>query len=158
MTSIPTVEGGLYLATRLDAYSRRSVGWARTQQLRTELALEALTMARQRRRPLLGQPVQPSDHGGPYTARAEQAVLDAHGGRCAMSRAGDRYDKTLAERCFGTLKAERVHGQRWPSRRVPRRAIFAWIEVFYNRQRRHSALGYSSPAGFEAGRTEPLVA
>jgi putative transposase len=75
-----------------------------------------------------------------------------------MSRAGDCYDNALAESFFGTLKAELVHGQRWPSRRVARLAIFEWIEVFYNRQRRHSALGYLSPTGFEASRSEPLVA
>jgi putative transposase len=158
ITSIPTGEGWLYLAPLLDAYARRIVGWAMTDHLRTELALDALTMALQRRRPLPGQLVHHTDRGCQYTARAYQAVLDAHGVTCSRSRADDCYDNALAESCFGTLKAELVHGQRWPSRRVARPAIFEWIEVFYKRQRRHSARGYWSPARFEAGRREPLVA
>ena len=85
-------------------------------------------------------------------------IQRAHGITCSMSRVGDCYDNALAESFFGTLKAELVHGQRWTSRRVARLAIFEWIEVFYNRQRRHSALGYVSPARFEAGRSKPLVA
>jgi len=158
ITYIPTGEGWLYLATLLDAYSRRIVGWAMADHLRTELALDALTMALQRRRPLLGPLVHHTDRGCQYTARAYQAVLAAHGVTCSMSRAGDCYDNALAESFFGTLKAELVQGQRWPSRRVARLAIFEWVEVFYNRQRRHSALGYVSPARFEAGQIEPLVA
>lgn len=157
-TYIPTGEGWLSLATLLDAYSRRIVGWAMAEHLRTELALDALTRALQRRRPLPGQLVHHTDRGCQYTARAYQAVLDAHGVTCSMSRAGDCYDNALAESFFGTLKAELVHGQRWPSRRVARLAIFEWIEVFYNRHRRHSARGYVSPARFEASPSEPLVA
>jgi putative transposase len=158
ITYIPTGEGWLYLATLLDAYSRRIVGWAMAEHLRTELALDALAMALQRRRPLPGQLVQHTDRGCQYTARAYQAVLAAHGVTCSMSRAGDCYDNALAESFFGTLKAELVHGQHWPSRRAARVAVFEWIEVFYNRQRRHSALGYLSPVSFEASRSEPLVA
>jgi len=155
---IRTGEGWLYLATLLHAYSRRIVGWAMSGHLRTELALDALTMALQQRRPPPGQLVHHTDRGCQYTARAYQAVLAAHGVTCSMSRAGDCYDNALAESFFGTLKAELVHGQHWPTRRVARLAIFEWIEVFYNRQRRHSALRYLSPARFEAGRSEPLVA
>ena len=158
ITYIPTGEGWLYLATLLDVYSRRIVGWAMADHLRTELALDALTMALQQRRPLPGQLVHHTDRGCQYTARAYQAVLAAHGVTCSMSRAGDCYDNALAESFFGTLKAELVQGQRWPSRRAARLALFEWIEVFYNRQRRHSALGYVSPARFEAGHIEPLVA
>ena len=158
ITYIPTGEGWLYLATLLDAYSRRIVGWAMADHLRTELALDALTMALQQRRPLPGQLVHHTDRGCQYTARAYQAVLAAHGVTCSMSRAGDCYDNALAESFFGTLKAELVQGQRWPSRRAARLALFEWIEGFYNRQRRHSALGYVSPARFEAGHIEPLVA
>jgi putative transposase len=158
ITYIPTGEGWLYLATLLDVYSRRIVGWAMADHLRTELAVDALTMALQQRRPLSGQLVHHTDRGCQYTARAYQAVLTAHGVTCSMSRAGDCYDNALAESFFGTLKAELVHGQRWPSRRVARLALFEWIEVFYNRQRRHSALGYLSPARFEASRQETLVA
>ena len=158
ITDIPTGEGWLYLATLLDAYSRRSVGWAMAEHRRTELALEALTMALPRRRALPGQLVHHPDRGCQYTARADQAVLDAHGVMCSMSRAGNCYDNARAESVFGTLKAELVHGQHWPSRRVARVASFEWSEVFDNRQRRQSALGDLSPARFEASRSEPLVA
>ena len=158
ITYVPTGEGWLYLATLLDVYSRRIVGWAMAEHLRTELALDALTMALQQRRPPPGQLVHHTDRGCQYTARAYQAVLATHGVICSMSRAGDCYDNALAESFFGTLKAELVHGQCWPTRRVARLALFEWIEVFYNRQRRHSALGYFSPAQFEASRSEPLVA
>jgi len=158
ITYIPTGEGWLYLATLLDVYSRRIVGWAMAEHLRTELALDALTMALQGRRPLPGHLVHHTDRGCQYTARAYQAVLAAHGVRCSMSRTGDCYDNVIAESFFGTLKAELVHGQHWPTRRAARLALFEWIEVFYNRQRRHSALGYVSPAHFEASQREPLVA
>jgi putative transposase len=158
ITYIPTGEGWLYLATLLDVYSRRIVGWPMADHLRTELALDALTMALQRRRSLPGQLVHHTDLGCQYTARAYQAVLAAHGVTCSISRAGDCYDNALAESFFGTLKAELVQGQRWPSRRGARLAIFEWIEVFYNRRRRHSALGYRSPVSFEASQSEPLVA
>jgi len=158
ITYIPTGEGWLYLATLLDAYSRRIVGWAMADHLRTELALDALIMALQQRRPPPGQLVHHTDRGCQYTARVYQAVLAAHGVTCSMSRAGDCYDNALAESFFGTLKAELVHGQRWPARRAARLAVFEWIEVFYNRQRRHSALAYLSPVGFEASQTATLVA
>jgi transposase InsO family protein len=158
ITYLPTDEGWLYLATLLDAYSRRIVGWAMAEHLRTELALDALTMALQRRRPPPGQLVQHTDRGCQYTAHAYQAVLAAHGVTCSMSRAGDCYDNALAESFFGTLKAELVHGQHWPSRRAARLAVFEWIEVFYNRQRRHSALAFLSPVEFETSRIATLVA
>ena len=158
ITYLPTDEGWLYLATLLDAYSRRIVGWAMADHLRTELALDALTMALQQRRPPPGQLVHHTDRGCQYTARAYQAVLAAHGVTCSMSRAGDCYDNALAESFFGTLKAELVQGQRWPSRRAARLAVFEWLEVFYNRQRRHSALAYLSPVTFEASLTASLVA
>ncbi len=155
---IPTGEGWLYLATVLDAYSRCSTGWAMADHQRTELALDALTMALPRRRPLPGQLVHHTERGCLYTARAHQAVLAAHRIMCSMSPAGDCYDNALAESFFGTLKAELVHGPCWPSRRAVQHAICEWIEAFYNRRRRHSALAYVSPAGFEAGRSESLVA
>jgi transposase InsO family protein len=158
ITYLPTDEGWLYLATLLDVYSRRIVGWAMAEHLRTELALDALTMALQRRCPPPGPLVHHTDRGCQYTAHAYPAVLAAHGVTCSMSRAGNCYDNALAESFFGTLKAELVHGQRWPSRRAARLAVFEWIEVFYNRQRRHSALAYLSPVEFETSRTASLVA
>ncbi len=102
---------------------------------------------------------QESIRGCQYTADRYQAVLAAHGVTCSMSRTGDCYDNAMAESCFATLKAELIDRQTGPTRRAARQAIFEWIEVFYNRQRRHSSLGYLSPMAFEEGMTlERLVA
>jgi transposase InsO family protein len=151
ITYVPTDEGWLYAAVLLDACSRRVVGWAMADHLRTELALDALTMALARRRPAAGEGglVHHTDRGCQYTAERYQAVLAAHGVRGSMSRAGNCLDNAMAESFFATLKGELIDRQRWPTRAAARRAIFEWIEVFYNRQRRHSALGYLSPAAFE---------
>jgi transposase InsO family protein len=149
ITYVPTDEGWLSVATRLDACSRRVVGWAMAAHLRTELALDALIMALTRRRPAADELVQHTDRGCQYTADRYQAVLAAHGLICSMSRTGDCYDNAMAESFFATLKAELIDRQRWPTRAAARHAIFEWMEVWYNRQRRHSALGYLSPAAFE---------
>jgi putative transposase len=151
ITYVPTDEGWLYAAVLLDACSRRVVGWAIADHLRTDLALDALTMALTRRRPAAGEGglVHHTDRGCQYTAGRYRAVLTAHGVSCSMSRAGNCLDNAMAESFFATLKGELIDRQRWPTRAAARRAIFEWIEVFYNRQRRHSALGYLSPAAFE---------
>jgi putative transposase len=112
------------------------------------LALDALAMALRRRRPAPGL-THHTDRGGQYTADAYQRALTAGGLICSMSRAGDCYDNALAERCFATLKAELADARSWPTRAAARQAIFEWIEVWYHRQRRHSALGYRSPAHVE---------
>ena len=148
LTYVATWEGWLYLAVLLDAHSRRVIGWAMADHLRAELALDALAMALQRRRPAAGL-VHHTDRGGQYTAAAYQAILAAHGIVCSMSRAGECLDNAMAERCFATLKAELVDTRAWPTRAAARQAIFEWIEVWYNRQRRHSALDYQAPATFE---------
>ena len=148
ITYVATNEGWLYLAILLDAHSRRVVGWALADHLRTELALDALAMALGRRRPDAGL-VHHTDRGCQYTAAAYRARLAAHGITCSMSRAGDCFDNAMAESFFATLKAELVDARRWPTRAAARTAIFAWIEVFYNRQRHHSALAYQPPAVFE---------
>jgi putative transposase len=122
------------VAVLLDACSRRVVGWALADHVRTELALEALAMALQARRPAAGLV-----H---HTAHAYQALLVSHGIAASLSRVGDCYDNAMAERCFATLKAERIDTRPWPTRRAPRQALFAWLEVCYNRQRSHSALGF----------------
>jgi putative transposase len=158
ITYLPTAEGWLYLAVLLDAYSRRVVGWAMADHLRTALALEALGMALPQRRPVPGELIHHTDRGCQYTARAYQAQLVAQGIACSMSRAGDCYDNALAESFFGTLGAELVAGEAWPTRRAARLAVCEWIEVFYNRQRRHSALAYLSPVVFEAIQRATLVA
>jgi putative transposase len=148
ITYLPTGEGWLYLAVLLDAHSRRVVGWAMADHLRTELALDALAMALGQRRPGAGL-VHHTDRGCQYTATAYQESLAAHGVTASMSRAGDCLDNAMAESFFATLKAELADSHVWPSRAAARTAIFEWIEVFYNRQRRHSALAYQPPAVFE---------
>jgi len=148
ITYVPTGEGWRYLAVLIDVYSRRVVGWAMADHLRAELAVDALTMALQRRRPTHGL-VPHTDRGCQYTAAAYQAILTAHDVTASMSRSGDCYDNAMAESFFATLKAELVDAQRWPTRAAARQAIFAWLEVWYNRQRRHSALDYRSPVAHE---------
>ncbi len=148
ITSLPTHEGWLYLAVLLDAHSRRVVGWALANHLRTELALDARAMALQARRPPPGL-VHHTDRGCQYTAAAYREVLAARGVMVSMSRAGECLDNAMAERFFATRKAEVADARVWPSRTAARTAIFAWIEVWYNRQRRHSALNYHAPVTFE---------
>jgi putative transposase len=150
ITYLPTGEGWLYLAVLLDAHSRRVVGWAMADHLRTELALDALLMALGARRPQPGL-VQHTDRGAQYTAAAYQDALAARGLVCSMSRSGNCLDNAMAESFFATLKAELAPARMWPTRAAARTALFAWLEVWYNRQRRHSALGYQPPVTFEEG-------
>ena len=149
ITYLPTQEGWLYLAAMLDACSRRVVGWAMADHLRTELALEALEMALTTRRPADGEVVHHSDRGCQYTAQAYQEVLNTHNIRCSMSRKGNCLDNAVAESFFATLKRELLPEQPWPTRPAARAAVFEWLAVFYNRQRRHSRLGYLTPVEFE---------
>ncbi len=148
ITYVATREGWLYLAVLIDVYSRRVVGWAIADHLRAELALDALAMALHARRPPPGL-VHHTDRGGQYTAAAYQARLAACGVTCSMSRAGECLDNAMAESFFATLKAELIDTRTWPTRATARTAIFAWIEVWYNRQRRHSALAYRAPVAHE---------
>ncbi len=148
ITYVPTWEGWLSLAVLLDAHSRRVVGWAMADHLRTELALEALQMALAARQPTAGL-VHHTDRGCQNTAGTYREALAARAIAVSMSRAGDCYDNAMAESFFATLKAELVDTRPWPTRRAARQAVFEWMEVFYNRQRSHSALGYRSPVAFE---------
>ena len=149
ITYVPTGEDWLYLAVLLDAYSRRVIGWAMADHLRTELALDALTMALCARRPGANL-VHHTDRGCQYTAAAYREALAARGLTASMSRSGECLDNAMAESFFATLKAELVDRHPWATRGAARTAIFEWIEVFYNRQRAHSALAYRPPAAFEA--------
>jgi putative transposase len=149
ITYLPTEEGWLYLAALLDACSRRVIGWAMAAHLRTELALEALEMAIQARRPADGEVVHHSDRGCQYTAKAYQEVLTTHSIRCSMSRKGNCLDNAVAESFFATLKRELLPEGPWPTRQAARAAVFEWLAVFYNRQRRHSHLDYRTPVEFE---------
>jgi len=132
----------------IDAHSRRVVGWAMADHLRTALALDALAMALRGRRPAPGL-VHHTDRGCQYTAAAYREALAAREITASMSRTGDCYDNAMAERFFATLKAELVATKAWPTRAAARLAVFEWLEVWYNRQRRHSALAYHRPVSYE---------
>ena len=150
ITYVSTDEGWLYLAVVLDLYSRRVVGWSMADHLRSELIGDALTMALMRRRPGRGL-LHHSDRGVQYASDAYQALLAEHGIACSMSRRGNCYDNAVMESFFGTLKTELVHHEHYATRPEAQASIFEYIEVFYNRQRLHSTLGYQSPEAFEAG-------
>jgi transposase InsO family protein len=149
ITYVGTDEGWLYLATILDACSRRIVGWSLADHLRTELTLDALAMALTTRRPAPGL-IHHSDRGSQYLAHAYTAHLADQHARQSVGCPGTCWDNAVAESFFATLKTELLHRQPWRTRQQARTAIFEYIEVFYNRQRRHSTLGYLSPAEFEA--------
>ena len=149
ITFIATAEGWLYLATEMDLYSRRIVGWALSDRLTAELVGSALRMAMVRRQPPAGL-LHHSDRGCQYASGAFRQLLAAHGVICSMSRKGNAYDNAPMESFFGTLKRELVHRTRYATRAQARTEVFEYIEVFYNRRRLHSALGYQSPADFEA--------
>jgi transposase InsO family protein len=149
LTHIPTREGPLYLATVLDLGSRRCVGWAMRDHMEVELALSALRMAREARRPAAGL-IFHSDRGSQYASGEYRAELAAHGMVASMSGKGDCYDNAVAESFFATLEFELLRKNDWQTREEARRAIFRYIETWYNQKRRHSTLGYVSPATYEA--------
>jgi putative transposase len=138
--------GKLYLAAILDLFSRRVVGWAVSAVNDRHLTLNALTMALRRRCPDVGL-LHHSDRGCTYASEDYQRMLEAHGIRCSMSRTGDCYDNAVMEAFFSTVKIELA--DRFESGGHAKRELFEYIEVFYNRRRRHSTIGYVSPAVFE---------
>ncbi len=148
ITYLPCEQGWEYLASVMDLYSRRIVGWAVQSTLERSLTLRALEMAITQRQPAPGL-IHHSDRGSQYACGDYQAALGQQGMRCSMSRKGDPWDNAPKESFFGTLKGELVHDWSRPSREQGRRKLFDYIEVFYNRQRLHSSLGYLSPATFE---------
>lgn len=148
ITYIWTAEGWLYLGVILDLYSRRVVGWAMGARIDQELTLRALRMALSARRPKPGL-VHHSDRGSQYAAKAYRRLLAARRIDCSMSRKGDCWDNAVAESFFATLKVELVYATQYSTRDQARSAIFEYIEGFYNRVRRHSHLGYVSPAVYE---------
>jgi transposase InsO family protein len=149
ITYVPTGEGFLYVAAVMDLCSRRIVGWAMAGHLRAEPCLDALAMALDARRPGPGL-LHHGDRGVQYTCGDYRAALAAHGVACSMSRTGDCWDNAAMESFWSTLKRELVDGQQYATRAEATASIFEFIEVFYNRTRRHSALGYVSPEQFEA--------
>ena len=152
ITMIRTGEGWLHLAMLLDLYSRKIVGWATAASPRQELALEALHMAIEQRRPRSGL-IHHTDRGGQYSAAEYQEILDRHGIECSMSRPGNCLDNAVAESFFHTLKTEWIYHAHYKTRREARLAIFEYIEGFYNTERRHSSLDYQSPEEYERERS-----
>ena len=144
LTYVPTGEGWLYLAAVLDLATRKVVGWAMRDHLRTDLAAAALVMATQRQRPAPGL-IHHSDRGSQYASGEYRKLLAKAGMKASMSRTGNCYDNAPMESFFHTLKVELVHYRRWATRDEARRDLFAYVEGYYNRQRMHSALGYLSP-------------
>lgn len=149
ITYVRTWEGWLYVASVIDVASRRVVGWAMADHMRAELVCDALAMAVEARRPEPGL-IFHSDRGAQYTSGAFHDLLDAHGMRQSLAAPGQCWDNAVAEAFWSTLKEELVHRHPWPTRARARQAIFEFIEVFYNRQRLHSSLGYVSPVEYEA--------
>ena len=149
ITYVPTREGWLFLAIVLELASRRVVGWAMRDTLEEELAVAALQMALADRRPGPGL-VHHSDRGSQYTGGTYQALLAAHGLVASMSKKGDCWDNAVAESFFATLEVELILDADWATRDAARQAIFEYLETWYNRERRHSTLGYRSPVAYEA--------
>lgn len=149
ITYIPTAAGWVYLAAVLDLASRMIVGWSIADHMRTELVESALSNALAWRAPAAAL-LHHSDRGAQYASESYQALLARHGIECSMSRAGDCYDNAVMESFFGSFKQECVHHQRWAGLDEARAATHDYIEVFYNRQRLHSSLGYRTPAEADA--------
>lgn len=145
---IHTLEGWLYLATVKDLFTKEIVGWATADNIRTELCLTALKNAIMRHRPPRGL-IHHSDRGIQYCSNVYQEFLRKNGMICSMSRKGNCYDNACAETFFSTIKCEMLYQHQYKTRSEAHEDIFWYIEVYYNRQRRHQALGYLSPAKFK---------
>lgn len=152
ITYINTDEGVLYLAGVMDLYSRKIVGWSTSDSIDTQLVARAFDMAVFTRKPS-SELLHHSDRGSQYTSGAYGSLLARHDVTVSMSRTGNCYDNAVVESFWGKLKTEMVHHQRFATRREAARAIFEYIEMFYNRKRLHAALGYVSPEAFEAAKS-----
>ena len=148
ITYVPTRQGWLYLAVVLDLFARRVIGWAMSNRQDQELASSALMMAIDRRRPPAGL-IHHSDRGSLYTSKAYRKLLESYGINASMSRVGMPYDNAAVETFFSSLKNELTHHEQFSTIDEARRKLFDYIEVFYNRQRKHQSLGYRSPVEFE---------
>lgn len=148
ITYIRTWEGWLYLASTMDLWSRRTVGWAMSDRLDAQLVCDALTMAVRQRTPGPGL-IHHSDRGVQYASDKFQGLLRLHGMKCSMSRKGDCWDNAPIESFFGKLKTEHIGQRIYRSHREAEQELFWYIEVFYNRKRRHASLDYLSPVEFE---------
>ena len=157
ITYVRTWEGWLYVAAIIDLFSRRVVGWAVADHMRTELALEALHMAITQRRPKPGL-THHSDRGSQYASDSYQRELSKHGMLCSMSRKGNCWDNAVAESFFGRLKEELIDREVWPTKRRTQAAIIEFIACFYNSKRLHSTLGFMSPMEYEFAANRLAVA
>ncbi len=154
ITYIPTAEGWLYLAVLIDLCSRMVVGWAMSARMTVDLVEDALKMAIWKRRPSKGLMVH-HDRGSQYASHRYRQTLNEHRFVLSMSRKGNCWDNAPAESFFKTLKTELVHGTHFQSRDQAKQEIFEYIEVFYNRQRRHSSIEYQAPANYDAQHSKP---
>ena len=148
ITYVSTAEGWLYLAVVLDLYSRAIIGWAMDKRMTRQLVMDALLMALWRRGQVRGLLLH-SDRGSQYASDDYQKALKSNGIICSMSGKGNCYDNATMESFFGTLKQELVHHEYYATREQAKASIFEYIEVFYNQQRRHSAIQYQAPLVFE---------
>ena len=148
ITYVPTREGWLYLSVFIDVCSRAVVGWSMSDRMTATLVTDSLEMALWKRRPLAGLLVH-SDRGSQYASDRYQQLLSDNGFICSMSRKGNCWDNAVAESFFHTLKTELIHHEDFQTREEARQAIFEYIEVFYNRQRKHSTNGYLAPFVYE---------
>ena len=154
---IPTDEGWLYLAAIKDMATREILGWSMADHLRAELCIAALVMALQRHGPPAAGLIHHSDRGCQYASDPYRAVLERHGVTQSMSRRGNALDNAPMESVFASLKVEHVHQVRYRTRDEAKAALFDYLEVFYNRQRLHSGLGYRTPAEARASMTEVSI-
>lgn len=148
ITYVPTAEGWLFLAVVIDLFSRRVIGWAMGARIDRQLALDALTMAAARR-PSAAGTLHHTDQGSQYASDDYQRALVNLGLLCSMSRRGNCWDNAVVESFFGTLKTEFIHHERFQTRAEAKAKIFDFIETFYNRRRRHSAIDNLSPVDYE---------
>ena len=150
ITYIGTQEGWLYLAAVLDLFSRQIIGWSMSKRMTDELSRSALQMAVRKRLPASSKLMHHSDRGSQYTSATYQDLLEGYGIKVSMSGTGNCYDNAPMESFFSLLKTELVHHQRYMTRQEARTSIFDYIEVFYNRQRIHSAIDYQTPVEYES--------
>ena len=148
ITYVWTDEGWLYLAVVMDLYSRMVVGWAISERMTSKLVIDALQMALWRRKPPRGLIVH-SDRGSQYCSHAYQALFVIHGLVCSMSKRGDCFDNAAMESWNHSFKVEAIHGEKLTTRALTKNLVFEYIEVYYNRKRLHSTIGYESPESFE---------
>ena len=156
ITYISTEEGWLFLAVVIDLFSRKVVGWSMRPDMHRSLVIDALEMGVYQRRPQAGRLIFHSDRGSQYASEDFRAVIDKHGILASMSRKGNCWDNAVTETLFGSLKVERLHGERFETIRQAKDAVLDWL-LWYNRKRMHSTLNYASPVEFEHGWEDALI-